>query len=211
MLSLAVGFPNKEAIDRRLEWGLMAEKKLTFAGFAGSLRKGSYNRMLLRALKQVAPPDVVINILDISGIPLYNQDLDIEDPPKAIRILRDAIRAADALVIVSPEHNYSVSGVTKTVIEWASRPPENSALEGKPCAVMGGSTSGFGSVRAQLAVRQMSPESGMMLLQDPEIRVSRIHTKFDEKGQLLDEDLRRDLAEFLQALAAWTRKLQAQS
>lgn len=183
---------------------------LTFSGFAGSLRKGSYNRLLLRALKAVAPPDITLNILDISGVPLYNQDLDTEDPPKAVRLLRDAIRASDGLIIVTPEHNYSVPGVTKTVIEWASRPPETSVLEGKPVAVMGGAPGGFGSVRAQLAVRQMSPESGMLMLQDPEIRVSRIHTKFDERGQLVDEELRRDLAEFLQAMAAWTRRLQAQ-
>jgi chromate reductase len=183
---------------------------LTFSGFAGSLRKGSYNRLLLRALKAVAPPDITLNILDISGVPLYNQDLDTEDPPKAVRLLRDAIRASDGLIIVTPEHNYSVSGVTKTVIEWTSRPPESSVLDGKPVAVMGGAPGGFGSVRAQLAVRQMSPETGMLMLQDPEIRVSRIHTKFDERGQLVDEELRRDLAEFLQAMAAWTRRLQAQ-
>ncbi|MDQ6825498.1 MAG: NAD(P)H-dependent oxidoreductase [Candidatus Eremiobacteraeota bacterium] len=185
----------------------MARNELTFAAFAGSLRKGSYNRMLLRALKQCAPTDIHINILDISGIPLYNQDLDTETPPPAVRILRDAIRAADGFIIVTPEHNYNVSGVTKTVIEWASRPPEGSPLEGKPVAVLGGSPSGFGSVRAQMAVRQMSPETGMLLLQDPEIRVSRIHTKFDDKGQLVDEELKRDLAEFLHALAAWTRRL----
>ncbi|MDQ6781458.1 MAG: NAD(P)H-dependent oxidoreductase [Candidatus Eremiobacteraeota bacterium] len=186
----------------------MAEKSLTFAAFAGSLRKGSYNRLLLHALKGCAPADVAINILDISGIPLYNADLDTETPPTAVRRLREGIQAADGLIIVTPEHNFSVSGVTKTVIEWASRPSESSCLDGKPTAVMGGAPGGFGTVRAQMNVRQMSPESGMLMLQDPEIRVSRVHTKFDERGQLTDEELRHDLAEFLHAMAAWTRRLQ---
>ena len=186
----------------------MTGSDLTFAAFAGSLRKGSYNRMLLRALVHCAPPELHVEVIEIDQIPLYNADLDTEQPPDAVRRLREAIRAADGLIVVTPEHNYSVSGVTKTVIEWASRPPENSALEGKPVAVIGGSPSGFGGVRAQLALRQMSPESGMLMLQDPEIRVARIQTKFDDQGNLVDEELRRDLAEFLQAMAAWTRRLQ---
>jgi len=185
----------------------MADNALTFAAYAGSLRKASYNKMLLHALVSLAPPHIVIKTLDLSDVPLFNMDNE-HNPPPAVTHMRETIRKADGLIIVSPEHNGIIPAVTKTVIEWASRPPESSCLDGKPTAVMGGAPGGFGTVRAQMNVRQMSPESGMLMLQDPEIRVSRVHTKFNERGQLIDEDLRHDLAEFVHAMAAWTRKLQ---
>lgn len=185
----------------------MPDKPLTFAAFAGSLRKGSYNRMLLNALLKLAPPKVTINVLDVSNIPLYNMDLDTSNPPESVKRLRENISKADGLIIVTPEHNYSMSGVTKTVIEWASRPPDKSSLDGKPAAVLGGSPGGFGTVRAQLHVRQMGLLEGLYFLQDPEIRVARIHTKFNEVGELIDEDLKKELIEFHEAFVRWTLKI----
>ncbi len=185
----------------------MADGPLRFVGFAGSLRRGSYNRMLLHALLRCAHGGTEVQELDVTHVPLYNEDLDTDDPPKAVCQLREAIGAADGLIVVTPEHNYTLSGVTKTVIEWASRPPENSVLDGKPVAVLGGAPGGFGTVRAQLTFRQMAPESGMLVMQDPEVRVSRIHTKFDADGKLLDENLRQELREFLDAFALWCRRL----
>jgi chromate reductase len=184
----------------------MADTPLTFAAYAGSLRKASYNRMLLNALVKLAPPDVVIDVLDISEIPLFNMDFE-HDPPEAVTRMREAIRRADGLIIVSPEHNGVIPAVTKTVIEWASRPPDDSVLDGKPAAVIGATTGGLGTVKAQINIRQIATVEGLYFLQEPEIRVARVKTKFDEQGQLIDEDLKEELVEFLAALARWTRKI----
>jgi chromate reductase len=162
--------------------------------------------MLLNALVNLSPPDICIHILDISAIPLFNMDLE-RNPPEAVTRMREAIRSADGLIIVSPEHNGVIPAVTKTVIEWASRPPEDSVLDGKPAAVIGATTGGFGTVKAQLNIRQIATAEGLYFLQDPEVRVARVKTKFDDKGELIDADLTEELVEFLEAFARWTRKI----
>ena len=184
----------------------MHDGLLTFAAFAGSLRKGSYNGMLLRALVKLAPPGIRIDTLDLTGLPLFNMDLET-DPPAVVKRMRETIRAADGLIVVSPEHNGIVPAVTKTVIEWASRPPDDSVLEGKPAGLLGASTGGLGTVKAQLNIRQIATVESVYFLQDPEVRVARVKAKFDDKGELIDDDLRAELVEFLNALVAWTRKI----
>lgn len=179
---------------------------LTFAAYAGSLRKASYNKSLLHALVRLAPPHITINILDLSEIPLFNMDHE-HNPPPAVTRLRETIRKADGLIIVSPEHNGIIPAVTKTVIEWASRPAEDSVLEGKPAAILGGSPGYYGTAKAQLVIRQIATVEGVYFLQEPEIRVARIHTKFNDKGELIDDELRQTLVEFLSAMSAWTNKI----
>lgn len=180
--------------------------ELTFAAFAGSLRAGSYNRMLLCALVEAAPPDIRIVTLDLTDVPLFNQDLE-KQPPEPVRQLREVVRSADGLVIVSPEHNGLVPAVTKNVIEWASRPSEDSVLDGKPAGVLGASTSYFGTVRMQIMIRQIGPIENVLFMQEPAIHVSRAPSKFDSQGRLIDEELRTKLGEFIRALATWTRKV----
>ena len=182
----------------------MADTPLTFVAFAGSLRTGSYNRMLLAELVRRAPRDIRIDVLDLREMPLFNMDLE-RNPPAAVTRMREAIRAADGLIIVSPEHNGIIPAVTKTVIEWASRPPEDSVLEGKPAAIMGATTGGFGTVKAQLNIRQIATVEDVYFLQDPEVRVARVQTKFNGKGELIDQELGAQLIEFLDAMARWTR------
>jgi chromate reductase len=184
----------------------MADTSLTFAAYAGSLRKDSYNKMLLHALVGLAPPHIAFKILDLSEVPLFNMDHE-RNPPAAVTRMRETIRNADGLIIVSPEHNAIIPAVTKTVIEWASRPPEDSVLDGKPAAVLGGSTGYFGTAKAQVVIRQIATAEGLYFLQDPEVRVARVNTKFNDKGELIDDDLGRTLVEFLEAMAAWTRKI----
>jgi chromate reductase, NAD(P)H dehydrogenase (quinone) len=184
----------------------MSDRSLTFAAYAGSLRKGSYNKMLLAALVKLAPPNIQIDTLDISEIPLFNMDRE-RNPPQAVTRMREAIRKADGLIIVSPEHNGIIPAVTKTVIEWASRPPQDSVLDGKPAAILGGSPGYFGTAKAQLVIRQIATAEGVYFLQEPEVRVSRVNTKFNDKGELIDDKLGQTLVEFLNALAAWTRKI----
>jgi chromate reductase, NAD(P)H dehydrogenase (quinone) len=184
----------------------MSDHPLSFAAYVGSLRKGSYNRMLLNALVKLAPANIKVEVLDISDIPLFNMDFE-NNPPAAVTRVREAIRKADGLIIVSPEHNGVIPAVTKTVIEWASRPPDDSVLEGKPAAILGGSPGMFGTTKAQLVIRQMATVEGLYFLQDPEVRVARVNTKFNDKGELIDEWLVNLLTEFWTAMAAWTRKI----
>jgi len=187
----------------------LPERLLTIAAFAGSLRKDSYNKALLRAAVELAPPDMRIDPLDLSSLPLYNVDLDNDSPPGAVAALRDAIGRADGLLAVTPEHNFSMSAVTKTVIEWASRPADNSVLDGKPVAVMGASTGGFGTARAQVHFRDTAGESGFLAMLDPAIYVSRAQEKFDASGRLAHESTRKAVREFLEAFARWIKKMRA--
>jgi chromate reductase len=180
--------------------------QVTIAAFAGSLRKGSLNKLLLRNAVDLAPADVRVQTLDISEIPLFNADLE-KPPPAPVARLRDAIRAADALLIVTPEYNFSMSGVTKNVIDWASRPADDSCLDHKPVALAGCSAGYFGSARAKLALLPVFVFTNMHVLNDPMVHVARANTKFDETGRLNDEGIRTEVRELLEALAAWARRL----
>jgi chromate reductase len=181
----------------------MPDRIVTFAAYAGSLRTGSYNKMLLQAFVAAAPPGIRIDPLDISAIPLFNMDLEANPPEPVVRV-RERIRRADGLLIVTPEHNGTIPAVTKTVIEWASRPPHDSVLEKKPAAIAGASTGYYGTVRAQAALRQIATIEELYFMVSPEIRVAKAQTKFSDRGELVDAELRADLRAFLEAFAAWT-------
>jgi chromate reductase, NAD(P)H dehydrogenase (quinone) len=184
----------------------MTSRKVSIAAFAGSLRKKSFNRGLLRAVVALAPPDVEIRVVDIDDLPLFNADLEDEtNPLPPVKRLCDAIKGADALLIVTPEYNYSIPAVTKNVLDWASR--TDGVLDDKPTALMGASPGGFGTVRCQFHLRQAAVENNMHVLNEPELYVSRARTKFDENGDLTDEDTRKHVVELLEALAAFARRL----
>jgi chromate reductase len=178
-------------------------------GFSGSLRKASYNSALLRAAAELLPPDMTLEIFDLQPIPLYNGDVEKAGMPAGVQRFRERIAAADALLIACPEYNYSVTGVLKNAIDWASRPPD-SPLNGKPLAIMGAG-GGFGTVRAQNHLRQIVLHNDMMALNAPQLTVSRARDHFDEEGRLITERYREQLAELLRALATWTKRLQAGS
>ena len=184
----------------------MAQDQIVIAGFAGSLRAGSYNRLLLRSAVKLAPADVRLVEIDISEIPLYNTDKE-DPPPPAVARMRDAIRSADALLIVTPEYNWSMSGVTKNVIDWASRPPDDSCLNDKPVGLAGCSTGYFGTARAKLALLPAFVFNGMHVLDDPMVHVGRAQTKFDASGELTDDEVRTELRELLAGLAAFARRM----
>lgn len=181
---------------------------VTIAAFAGSLRKVSFNKMLLNAALKLAPPDVRLDVFDVSDVPLFNDDLDDEnDPLLPVKRLRDTIRAADALLIVSPEYNYSMPAVTKNVLDWAST--DDSVLNDKPAAVMGASRGGFGTVRMQLHLRQVGIETNMHFINDPEVYVARAREKFNAQGELIDEKVKQNVADLLSALADFARRLKS--
>jgi chromate reductase, NAD(P)H dehydrogenase (quinone) len=169
-------------------------------GFAGSLRIGSYNRSLLRAAQELLPPGVQLEIFDLDGIPGYNQDLE-KTPPDKVREFKEGIRAADAVLIATPEYNYSVPGVLKNAMDWASRPPGDSVWPGKPVALMSASTGMLGGSRCQYHLRQTFITLGVKAVTRPEVFVTFAAQKFDEAGKLTDENTRKAVQQLLQALA----------
>ena len=167
-------------------------------GFAGSLRRGSYNRALLRAATELAPSALHIVIHELDGIPLYNGDIEAAGAPPSVVQLRDAIRKADGLLIATPEYNHGVPGVLKNTIDWLSRPPRNSALNGKVAAVMGASPGMTGTARGQSQLRQAFVFTNTYALLQPEVLVGHAHEKFGADGRLVHQATRDFLGTFLQ-------------
>jgi len=181
---------------------------LSILGIAGSLRRASYNRAALRAAQSLTPEGARLEICDIDGVPLFNQDLERE-PPAAVMVLKRHVRAADAILFATPEYNHSIPGVLKNVIDWASRPYGDSAWAGKPVAVIGASSGVAGTVRAQAHLRQVFVTLDMPALNRPQVMIAGAAQKFDAEGNLTDDTARELIRQLLQNLVAWTRKLQA--
>jgi chromate reductase, NAD(P)H dehydrogenase (quinone) len=181
-------------------------EKIKILGFAGSLRKGSYNKAILRAAIESPPEGAEIEAFDLEGVPPFNQDLE-SNPPEVVKAFKEKIRSADALLIATPEHNYSIPGVLKNAIDWASRPPGDSAFEGKPVAIMGASIGMLGTARAQYHLRQVFVFLNMYPLNRPEVIVPFAEGKFDSDGRLTDEKTRKKIGELVTALVTWTKKL----
>jgi chromate reductase len=180
---------------------------LKVLAISGSLRRGSLNTAALRAAQELAPPGMAIEIFNgLGDLPLYNDDLRQGGYPQPVEALRSAIRAADALLISTPEYNYSVSGVLKNAIDWASRPPEQ-PFEDKPIAIMGVSPGALGTARAQYHLRQMFVYLNGHLLNRPEVMIGQSGSRFDAEGRLTDEKTREFLASLLVALKEWTERL----
>jgi len=175
-------------------------------GFAGSLRKGSFNKALLRAAAELLPEGMTLEIFDLAPIPMYNADVQEQGFPPSVRSFRERIAAADALLIATPEYNYSIPGVLKNAIDWASRPPDQ-PLFGKPVAIMGASDGPRGTARGQLALRLVFVTLNMLPVQKPEVLVADAPDKFDASGRLTDENTRGHIRKLLDALSAWTEQV----
>jgi chromate reductase len=174
--------------------------------FAGSLRKGSYNKGLLRAASEELPEGAKLEIFDLEGIPPFNQDLE-GNMPGRVKEFKAKVKAADAILIATPEYNYSVSGVLKNAIDWVSRPYGDNSFEGKPVAVMSASVGMLGGARAQYHLRQMFVFLNMHPVNRPEVMLPFATDKFDDKGVLTDKTARALIKDLVGNLAAWTRKL----
>ena len=183
---------------------------MTILGFAGSLRAGSMNRAALRAAQNLVPEGVRLEIFELDGIPPFNQDQE-SHPPPIVAEFKARIRAADAILFVTPEYNYSVPGVLKNAIDWASRPYGDSAWDGKPAAIMGASGGALGTARAQYHLRQVCVFLDVHLLNRPEVMISNASQRFDAHGVLIDESTRERIRELLQALVDWTRRIAPRS
>lgn len=178
----------------------------TILGIAGSLRKQSWNRGTLRAAQQLVPEGVELKIFELDGLPLFNQE-DEQHPPAKVTEFKAAIRAANAILIATPEYNYSVPGVLKNAIDCASRPYGDSAWSGKPVAILGASVSALGTARAQYHLRQMFVFLDMHPLNQPEVMIAGAQDKFDAQGNLTDEKTRELIRKQLTALVTWSKTL----
>ncbi len=182
--------------------------------FAGSLRAASYNRALLRAVQELAPSSMQIDIVELHDIPLYNGDVEAKGEPASVATFKLAIHDADAILIATPEYNHGVPGVLKNAIDWASRPLRDAGQsEGKKAAaplgeklaaIIGASPGMLGSARAQTQLRQAFNYTNTYAMQQPEVIVGRAKEKFDESGTLTDEETRKFLRTFLEKFYAWT-------
>jgi len=182
------------------------EDVVKIVGFAGSLREASYNRSLLRAAQELVPKDAKLEIFDLNGLPLFNQDLE-HQPTEKVKEFKAKIRAADAILIATPEYNYSVPGVLKNAIDCASRPYGDNAFEHKPVAIMGASIGMAGTARAQYHLRQCFVFLTCFALNQPEVMVPFAQDKIDKDGNVTDEKTREKIRELLEHLVAWTRRL----
>jgi len=181
--------------------------KLAILGISGSGRKRSFNTALLEAAKQLLPQNATLEVVDVSRLPLYNQDLENEMPVD-VKELKKKIRDADAILIATPEHNYSITAVLKNAIEWGNRPPKDTSWSGKPVAIISASTSLRGGARAQLHLRQIMIDLNMYPINRPQLLVANAREKFNENLQLTDEETLQTLRDVLSSLVEWTRKLQ---
>ena len=183
----------------------VADDTLRILAMVGSLRRGSYNRMLYDAAVSVAPAGMVFAEADLRSLPLYDDDLRLEqDYPAPARELRRAIAAADGLLIVSPEYNHAVPGVLQNAIDWASRPPDQ-PFKGKPVAIMGASTGRLGTVRMQHGLRATLESLEAHALLKPEVMITFARTAFDDE-RLIDETALAVVAAQLRAFEAWVRR-----
>lgn len=176
----------------------------------GSLRRGSYNKALACNARDLAPKGIEVEIFDLEGIPPFNQDLE-KTPPDRVIAFKEEIRSADALLLCTPEYNYSVPGVLKNAIDWASRPFEESPFEGKPVAIAGASTGSMGTSRAQYHLRQICVGLGMHALVYPELFISNADKKFSADGRMTEERDRKKLVEVLKSLKELAAKLKCQN
>ena len=178
-------------------------------GLAGSLRKASYNRAALRVAGTLLPAGATLEVFELDGLPGFSED-DEKSPPAKVVELKKRIRAADALLFSTPEYNYSVPGVLKNAIDWASRPYGDSAWGGKPAAIMGASVGAGATMRAQYHLRQIFVYLDIHALNQPEVMIANASTRFDASGNLKDDDTRERIRKLLEALVAWARRLRGE-
>jgi chromate reductase len=175
-------------------------------GIAGSLRRGSYNQAALRAAKLLVPENSEIDLFRLDGIPMFNE-ADEKRPSSSVLELKKRIRRADAVLIITPEYNYSIPGVLKNAIDWASRPYGDSARSGKSAAIMGASLGAVGTARARYHLRQIFVALNLCPLKQPEVIIAEAAHRFDRNGNLIHEPTKQLIQELLKNLVGWTRRI----
>lgn len=179
---------------------------MNVVGICGSLRAGSFNMLALKTAQKLAPEGMNLTIEDISDIPLYNDDRRRDGMPASVAQLRQRLAESDAVLICSPEYNFSVSGVLKNTLDWVSRAPEP-PMEGKPVAIMGASIGMLGTARGQYHLRQILVYMNCFTLNKPEVFIGSADKKFDEGGELVDPIALKLITDQLVALKKLTERL----
>ena len=179
---------------------------LRILGVAGSLRAGSFNRSLLRAAVELAPAGMVIETFDLLEVPLYNGDVEAAGDPPGVAAFKQAIAAADGVLMATPEYNHGVPGVMTNAIDWASRPPREAPLGGKPVGLIGASPGITGTARGQSQLRQAFEFTNSYCMPQPELLVFKAHEKFDAEGRLTDAATAQYLQGYLVAFGDWVRR-----
>lgn len=181
--------------------------QIRIAAFAGSLRRASYNRGLIRAAASAGVREATFDVLDLAPLPLYNQDVEDAGEPVAVVEFKAAIGAADAMLVATPEYNHGIPGVLKNAIDWASRPRQTSPLRDKPVAIMGASPGRGSTARAQSQLREAFVFTGACVMPQPELLVGAAAQLFDHDGNVVDHDLVTTIADLVEALRAWTIRI----
>ena len=188
----------------------MREGRIEIAAIVGSLRRQSYNRGLLRTAMLLQPEEMRLAEVSIAPLPHFNEDVEVAGDPPLVQDFKEALRRADGLLICSPEYSYSIPGVLKNALDWASRPSGRSALRGKPVALMGASVGRSGTMRAQLHLRQVFLHMGAVVIPEPEVFVTFAPDKFNQLGELTDHTSRELIRQLLVNLVDWSVLLRGQ-
>ncbi|WP_312648933.1 NADPH-dependent FMN reductase [Aminipila sp.] len=175
------------------------DKVIRLVGFTGSLRSNSYNKAALRAAQMLLPENVVLDIIDLADIPFLNEDIEAQGLPASVAEFKKKLSEADAILISTPEYNFSIPPVLKNALDWASR-GDLLPLYGKPLAIMSASPSMLGGARVQYHLRQVCVSLNMIPLNKPEVFIANANTKFDEAGNLIDERTKSSIEGLLKAL-----------
>jgi chromate reductase len=180
--------------------------KLRILAFVGSLRRESFNRMLLRQMVALAPTEAAkVEEFDLVSLPFYHGDLE-GDLPEPVRVWKEAIRHADGILIVTPEYNYSIPALTKNAIDWGTRPPKDNVWKGKPVGIMGASNGRFGSVRCQQHLRNVLFAANTHVMNTPEVMISHAESAFDTEGNLVEDKAKQQLQRFWSSFIVWVRR-----
>jgi chromate reductase len=196
--------PCKVIVSNERSWVV---EQIQIVGLAGSLRRASFNRGLIRAAAELAPSGIVLDIFDLADIPLYNQDVEDAGEPASVVALKTAVGRADALLVATPEYNHGVPGVLKNALDWASRPRATSPLRDKPVAVTGASPGRGSTARAQAQLREAFVFTGACVMPQPELLVGEAASRFDDDGNLTDPEIRTALVELVESLRTWAIRL----
>ncbi len=184
----------------------MSSPKVSILGISGGNRSGSYNTALLEAARELLPENATIEIASIPALPIYSQDIERSPPPEVIH-LKERVKSADAILIATPEHNYSIPAVLKNTIEWVARPPRDNSWSGKPAAIVSASSGVRGGVRAQMHLRSIMVDLNMHPINIPQLYVGNESTRFDENRRLADPEMRAIYEKLLKSLVEWTIRL----
>ncbi|WP_214482008.1 NADPH-dependent FMN reductase [Bacillus sp. SM2101] len=186
----------------------MDTQKAKILGFAGSLRKESYNRALLQEAIRLSPQQMEINIFDLSDIPMFNEDLEKNGDPSIVTKFKKAIQESDGLLIVTPEYNGAVPGVLKNALDWASRGGKEAPLLKKPIAIMGGTPGRAGTAQAQAQLRQILTSTRSLVMVEPQVLISGVHNLFNEQGELVDERTSQYVERLVHSFDKWIKHFQ---